>query len=129
MKKLKITFHDQSFYARFLEKEAPNTIAAFEAVCPFDSRLGYSKIGDREIVCQTPAFYDEVENPMTATEGSVVFYGPRQCLCVFYDKMDPLFDVNQFAVVESADLPALKTEADKVWEKQGDIVHVEVVDQ
>lgn len=128
MKKLKLTFHGKSFSARLLGKEAPGTVAAVQAVCPFESRVSYAKIGDREIVCQTPAFFDEVENPVSPGEGDVVFYGPRQSLCVFYDKLDPLFYVNRFAVMEPEDLPAFRREADTVWAHPGDILRVEIVD-
>lgn len=128
MKKLKLTFQNHSFTARLLEKEAPGTVAAIEAACPFRSRLSYAKIGDREIVCQTPAFFDEVENPVNPGAGDVVFYGPRQSLCVFYDRLEPLFYVNRFAVVEPEDLPALKQAADSVWAHPGEILRVEIVD-
>ncbi|MDV3429405.1 MAG: DUF3830 family protein [Bacillota bacterium] len=129
MKKLKITFHQKSFYASLLEKEAPNTIAAIEAICPFKSRVSYAKLADREFFFQTPAFYDLVENPTYSQAGDVAFYGSRQCICIFYDNLTPLGFVNQFASIEPADLGRLRTEADTIWEKQGDIIQIEVIDQ
>lgn len=129
MKKLKITFHQKSFYARLLEKEAPDTIAAIEAVCPFESRMAYAKLADREFFFQTPAFYCNVENPTYSQAGDVAFSGSRQCICIFYDKLTPLGFINQFASIEPADLDRLKSEADTIWEKQGDIIRVEVVDK
>lgn len=129
MKKLKIFFHQKIFYANLLQKEAPNTIAAIEAVCPFQSRVSYAKLADREFFFQTPAFYDFVENPTYSKAGDVAFYGSRQCICVFYDKLTPLGFVNQFASIEPSDLDRLRTEADTIWEKQGDIIRIEVIDQ
>lgn len=130
MKKLKMTFHGKEFYARLLTEEAPHTVAAIEAAGPFESRVGYAKLADREFFFQTPAFFDEAENPTYSQKGHVIFYSPRQSICVFYDELIPLGYSNQFAVIEDEEqLELLKKEADTIWEKQGDIIRVEVVEE
>lgn len=129
MKKLKITFHNKVFYGRLLEKEAPNTIQALEEVGPFQSKVGYAKLANREFFFQTPAFCDEVENPTYSQPGHVIFYPPRQSICVFYDAMTPLGYVNQFGLIEEKDLKELSNEADSIWEKQGDIISFEIVNE
>lgn len=129
MKKLKLTFHNKDFYGILLEKEAPNTINALEAVGPFESRVGYAKLANREFFFQTPAFCDEVENPTYSKPGHVIFYPPRQSICVFYDTMTPLGYVNQFGLIEEDDLKKLAIEADTIWEKQGDIIRFEIIEE
>lgn len=129
MKMLKLTFHGKDFYARLLEKEAPNTIAAIASAGAFSSRTGYAKLADREFFFQTPVFVDEMENPTYSEKGHVIFYGPRQSICVFYDDLIPLGYVNQFGIIEGDQLEELKKEADTIWEKQGDVIQVEVVER
>lgn len=130
MKKLKLTFHGKDFYARLLTEEAKNTVALIESAGAFESRVGYAKLANREFFFQTPVFADEIENPTYSEKGHVIFYPPRQSICVFYDDLIPLGYSNQFAVIEDEkQLEELRKEADMIWEKQGDIIRVEVVEE
>ncbi len=129
MKKIKMVFHGKEYYGKLLTDKAPETIKALEKVCPFESRVGYAKLADREFFFQTPAVYDEVENLSYTQKGHIVFYGSRQSICVFYDDMIPLYSVNQIGIFEGEDLKNLKIEADSIWEKQGDVITVDIIEE
>ena len=73
MKKLKITYRGESYYARMLTDKAPHAVAAFEAACPFQSKLQHAKICDNEMFFQAPVNIDERENPTYSEPGHVSF--------------------------------------------------------
>ena len=128
MKKLKITYRGESYYARMLTDKAPHAVAAFEAACPFQSKLQHAKICDNEMFFQAPVNIDERENPTYSEPGHVSFFNFRQTVCIWYDEMVPLGFCNQFAVMEE-DLPRFAEMASTLWEKEGGLATIEVVDE
>lgn len=128
MKKLKITFDGESYFARLLTDKAPRAIAALETVCPFQTKLQHAKICDNEMFFQAPINIDEKENPTYSQPGHVSFFNVRQTVCIWYDDMVPLGFCNQFAVMEE-DLPRFARKARTLWEKEGQVALIEIVDE
>jgi hypothetical protein len=125
-----MTFDDETVVsARLLTEEAPNTVKALEAALPVESRLHHAKICDNEFFCQVPVNIDQKENPVYSEPGHVGFFNFRQTVCLWYGDMVPLGYSNLFAIVDSEDLPKLAEVGAKLWDCQGGIVKLEIVEE
>jgi len=129
MKKLRILFAERIVYAKLLVDEAPKTVAALEAHCPFEALLHHAKICDNEIFFHAPFNVDENENPVYSAPGHVGFFNTRQTICMWYDTTVPLGCCNLFALVEPRSMQLLAEACAHVWDEQGGIVKLEVVDE
>lgn len=128
MKTLKLTFYDQEFYAELLVDKAPKLIQELEKVCPFDSKLAYAKICNDEIFFQAPFDMMECENPVFSVAGHIAYYAPKQTICIWYRNDTPsLGECDLFALLSDEDIERFAKTADQVWDKQGEIIHVEIV--
>lgn len=129
MKQLKLTYAGESYYAKLLTDKAPKACAAIESICPFQSKMQHAKICDNEMFFQAPVNIDEEENPTYSCPGHVSFFNFRQTVCIWYDKMVPLGFCNQFAEMDEVTLKRFAEMARKLWEKEGGLILVEVVDK
>lgn len=131
MKKLKLAFNDQVFYADLETDRAPKTCTAVEAACPFQSIWLSAKVCANEAVFRAPpsCVADEVENPVFSTPGDIVFWGIRQVICLFYDDMVALNTSNRFAKMSPEETARFAEEGRKFWDQPGAIVTVDVVEE
>lgn len=127
MEKLRLSFLGQNFYATLLEEEAPNTVAALRAACPFQSKLVYAKVCDNEIYFHAPFNMDDMEHPVRSTCRHIAFFPPKQGICIWYRNTPTLCDCNLFAMLDEDQLPGFTAAADQIWDKQGEIITVDIV--
>ena len=128
--KLRMTLYDEVFDCELLVDQAPKLIAQLKKVCPFTSKLAYAKICNDEIFFQAPFDMMEVENPVFSVAGHIAFYAPKQTICIWYRNDTPsLGECNLFGLLKDEDLERFAFVADQVWEKQGEEIRVEVIEE
>ncbi|MEG0958911.1 MAG: cyclophilin-like family protein [Erysipelotrichaceae bacterium] len=127
--KLKLSFHNQTFQANLLEKEAPIMIQELKNACPFDAYLAYAKICDNEIFFQAPISKYEIENPVYSIKGHISYYAPKQTICIWYGDTPSLGDCDLFAILDESQIELFRKEADKIWNHAGDKIKVELIEE
>lgn len=129
MKRLKVTFDGESFYANLLPEKAPKIISAIERSGPIHSFLVYAKICDHELTWPIDDLVYEMENPVWfEAEGSVIYYPPNQAFCIFYGSSPAVAECSQFAEMPRGELERMRPHADKVWANHGMPVTTEIVE-
>jgi hypothetical protein len=124
-----LTIGKEEIYARLLVEDAPKTIKILEAELPVESRVRRAKICDNELMLPVPFNIDELENPVHSEPGHVAFFNTRQVVCIWYKEMVPVGSCNLFAKIEAEDMPKLVAEAEKIWENEGGLVKLEIVEE
>ena len=118
----------------YYTKEAPQTVAAFQAALPFERVFFHARVSGQEIWSdEAPGLNVGQENASVFTEpGEVVIspYGlPRNktagCFGIYYGEGRGLDACNIFAKVETADAEALKALGDATWKKGARLLRFE----
>lgn len=129
MKRLRVTFDGESFFADLLPEKAPKIISAIEKSSPIQSFLVYAKICDHELTWPIDDFVFEVENPVwEEAEGNVIYYPPNQAICIFYGPSPSVAECSKFAEIPHDELARMRSHADKVWSNHGMPIKTEIID-
>ena len=123
---------------KYHKKEAPQTVAAFDALLPFEETFLHARVSGQEVwTDKSPVIDVPQENASVFTKPGEVVIGPKNpkrvktanCMGIYYGEGQGLDAANIFAKAVAEDMASLEELGKAIWKKGGQVLRFEKMEE